>query len=93
MRRSQCVIVVAERNVSLCIFIGANYPYTSEPYYKNVGLVGEVINFYNVEDDGLSGWVKGQDLKPNDGAGVIGISISPDEGYHCNYNIALTVYN
>lgn len=67
----------------------ADYPYTSDAYYEDIGSTGAVVNFHNVGDDALNGWTKGQDFKPNDGAGIpitVGplsgtIPISPDEGY------------
>lgn len=68
-------------------------PYTCEPYFKNITNVGAVTNFYNELDNALAGWIKGQDLKPNDGAPIPGLSLSPNEGYHCNYNVLLSDYN
>ncbi len=64
----------------------AAYPPTpGSEYYAGIGSAGEIVNFHNIQDDALDGWTKGQDLKPNNGAGPVvqgvQVHISPDEGY------------
>lgn len=47
----------------------AAYPFTGEPYYKNINwAASNIINFHNKEDDALEGWETQQDSKPDNGA-------------------------
>jgi hypothetical protein len=45
-----------------------DYPVGNQPYYGQIGsAAGTIINFHNRQDDALSGWSIGQDLKPDYG--------------------------
>jgi len=57
-------------------------PYTGQPYFSNITNATRFVNFYNPIDSALSGWLHGQDLKPNNGMMP---QITPHNNFWCNF--------